>query len=61
MDKAQIKAELEAARDAMLERKARIARHTEHRDEPLPQDFAEQAVERENEETMIALQQEMDA
>ena len=59
MNKAEIKANLEATRDAMLARKERIARHTEHRETPLPQDFAEQAVERENEETMVALQQEM--
>jgi|TARA_B100000315_G_scaffold14626_1_gene13354 RNA polymerase-binding protein DksA len=59
VNEAEIKASLEAARDAMLARRERIARHTEHRETPLPQDFAEQAVERENEETMLALQEEM--
>ena len=46
------KTELEA-------RQKRVARHTRHRDEPLPQDFAEQAVELENGETLVALDQEL--
>ena len=48
------KVELEA-------RQERVARHTRHRDEPLPQDFAEQAVELENGETLVALDQELTA
>jgi len=36
-------------------RQEKLARHVEHRDEPLPADFSEQAVELENEETMVQL------
>ncbi len=50
----ELKVELEA-------RQERVARHTRHRDEPLPQDFAEQAVELENGETLVALDQELTA
>jgi RNA polymerase-binding transcription factor DksA len=56
----QVKSKLEATRASIIERRQRIARHTEHREAPLPQDFAEQAVELENEETMVALEQELD-
>ncbi|MEZ5550736.1 MAG: TraR/DksA family transcriptional regulator [Pseudomonadales bacterium] len=45
----------------MMERHERISRHTRHREEPLPADFAEQAVELENGETLIALDQELEA
>lgn len=57
---------IEAARADLCERKAdltarqeRVARHTRHREEPLPQDFAEQAIELENGETLVALDQEL--
>ncbi len=43
----------------LTERQERVARHTRHRDEPLPPDFAEQAVELENAETLVALDREM--
>jgi RNA polymerase-binding transcription factor DksA len=56
----QVESQLETARASIIERRQCIARHTEHRETPLPQDFAEQAVELENEETMVALEQELD-
>ena len=43
----------------LAERQQRVARHTRNRDEPLPPDFAEQAVELENAETLVALDNEM--
>ena len=43
----------------LSERQERVARKTRHRDEPLPPDFAEQAVELENAETLVALDHEM--
>ena len=43
----------------LSQRQERIARHTRHREEPLPPDFAEQAVELENAETLVALDREM--
>lgn len=59
---------LEATKDLLerrlaelVERRDRIARHTRHRDEPLPPDFAEQAVELENGETLVALDREVSA
>ena len=60
MNNDQVEAKLQTARASIKERSQRIARHTEHREAPLPQDFAEQAVELENEETMVALEQELD-
>ena len=58
--------EHEAAREALLRRKnellerhTRVTRKTRHRDEPLPQDFAEQAVELENQEVLEALDAEI--
>ncbi len=50
-----VKQQLEQLRDDLLERRARIAKHVERRDEPLPADFAEQAVALENEETIVEL------
>ena len=52
---------LEQRRAELQERRARIERHTRHRDEPLPPDFAEQAVELENGETLVALDREVNA
>ncbi len=46
-------------RAELSERQERVARHTRHRDEPLPADFAEQAVELENGETLVALDKKM--
>jgi RNA polymerase-binding transcription factor DksA len=51
--------ELEARRAELLERQRRVSKHTRHREEPLPADFAEQAVELENGETLVALDQEI--
>lgn len=42
-------------RDELTARLARVHAHGEHRLEALPQDFAEQAVERENDEVVEAL------
>ena len=55
------KTELEAMRQEFQERQERVAKHTRHRTEPLPADFAEQAVELENGETLVALDQELTA
>lgn len=59
MDLDEMKAVLERRRIELVERRERIARHTRHRDEPLPPDFAEQAVELENGETLVALDREV--
>lgn len=59
MDHDEIRAVLERRRSELQERRERIARHTRHRDEPLPPDFAEQAVELENGETLVALDREV--
>lgn len=48
-----------ARREELLARQERVSRHTRHREDPLPQDFAEQAVELENGETLVALDQEL--
>lgn len=55
----QIKKTLEARRAEIMARQERVSKHTRHRDEPLPADFAEQAIELENGETLVALDQEM--
>jgi len=59
LDLEKIKDELRAKRDELTARQARVAKHTRHRDAPLSQDFAEQAVELENGETLVALDQEI--
>jgi RNA polymerase-binding protein DksA len=61
VDLDEIKVVLERRRDELVERRERIARHTRHRDEPLPPDFAEQAVELESGETLVALDREVNA
>ena len=53
------KSDLTARRGELLSRQERVSRHTRHREEPLPQDFAEQAVELENGETLVASDQEL--
>ena len=40
---------------SVVDRRERVARHVEHRDQPLPANFSEQAIELENDETMSAL------
>lgn len=61
MDVDEMKAVLENRREELTERRERIARHTRHRDEPLSADFAEQAIELENGETLVALDREVNA
>lgn len=58
MDTEQIRERLDAMRRELEQRQQRIAKHTRHRDEPLPSDFAEQATELENGETLVALDRE---
>ncbi|XOV83345.1 MAG: TraR/DksA family transcriptional regulator [bacterium] len=59
MNKAAAKLQLEEMLESIHERRQKLAKHVHHREEPLPQDFAEQAVELENSETMLALEQEL--
>jgi RNA polymerase-binding protein DksA len=54
-DTAAIRETLLAERARMLERVRRLDDNVHHREEPLPQDFAEQAVELENQEVLEAL------
>jgi DnaK suppressor protein len=61
VDLDEVKAVLERRREELNERRERIARHTRHREEPLSADFAEQAVELENGETLVALDREVNA
>ncbi|MGD8415855.1 MAG: TraR/DksA family transcriptional regulator [Pseudomonadales bacterium] len=51
--------ELTGLRAELKARQDKVSRHTRHREDPLPQDFAEQAVELENGETLVALDQEL--
>ncbi|MEZ5560427.1 MAG: TraR/DksA family transcriptional regulator [Pseudomonadales bacterium] len=59
MNNDQIRTKLQTMLTELQNRRDRVARHTRHRDEPLPSDFAEQAVELENGETLVALDREM--
>ena len=59
MNEVQVKANLQERKTELLERHGRITKHTRHREEPLPQDFAEQAVELENQELLEALDVEV--
>jgi len=59
MDQNHIKRALLARQSELLDRHGRISKKTRHRDEPLPQDFAEQAVELENQELLEALDVEV--
>jgi DnaK suppressor protein len=61
VDPEKMKAVLERRREELTERRERLARHTRHREEPLSADFAEQAVELENGETLVALDREVHA
>jgi RNA polymerase-binding protein DksA len=56
-----IKATLEARQVDLKDRQERVSKHTRHRETPLPADFAEQAIELENGETLVALDQELSA
>ncbi len=59
MDLNQVRVRLETRQKELEDRLQRIGRHTRRRDEPLPQDFAEQAVELENQELLEALDGEV--
>jgi len=50
-----VKRRLEEMREEILDRHSRLAKKVGHREEPLPADFSDQAVELENEETMLQL------
>ena len=55
----EVRARLQRRRTELQDRQERVARHTRHREEPLSQDFAEQAIELENGETLVALDHEI--
>ena len=55
MNLVQLATSLRAKKQDLEERLRKIARHTRRRTDPLPQDFAEQAQELENEEVLFAL------
>ena len=57
----QIRQELLGVRAGIDERRSKLAKHVHHREEPIPQDFSEQAVAMENDETMVALEHELAA
>ena len=59
MNAEEARARLEEYQTSINVRREKLARHVSHREEPLPQDFAEQAVELENDETMVALEDEL--
>lgn len=59
MNVQEAKSRLEEYQASINVRREKLARHVSHREEPLPQDFAEQAVELENDETMVALEDEL--
>jgi DnaK suppressor protein len=59
VDLDKIRQELQERKAALLDKQNRISRHTRHREEPLPQDFAEQATELENQEVLVALDREV--
>ena len=61
MDLDKRRRELEARREELRDRVARVATHTQHREEPLPPDFAEQAVELENQGVLVAIDSELNA
>lgn len=58
MDLDAVKTGLLSKRDELSLRLERLNRHIHHREEPLPADFAEQAVEQENLEVMHAIDNE---
>lgn len=61
MDTDQRRRDLEARRAELRERMERVASHTQHRSEPLSADFAEQAVELENQGVLVAIDGELNA
>ena len=61
MDLEQRRRELVSRRVELADRMERVASKTQHRSEPLSADFAEQAVELENQGVLIALDGELSA
>ena len=61
MNLSKIRDDIERQREDALERRHKLARHVDHRAEPLPPDFAEQAQELGNDEAMVALSAELDS
>lgn len=61
MNMEQRRRELEARRTELRDRMARVASHTQHRAEPLSPDFAEQAVELENQGVLVAIDDGLNA
>lgn len=59
MNLEQIRSDLANHLAELNDRRERVARHTRHRDEPLPPDFADQAVELGNAGTLVALDAEL--
>jgi DnaK suppressor protein len=59
LDIEQVRSDLATRLAELTERRERVARHTRHRDEPLPPDFADQAVELGNAGTLVALDTEL--
>lgn len=60
LDNNSVREALNARREELQARQDRVSKHTRHREAPLPQDFAEQAVELENVETLVALDRELE-
>lgn len=58
-NKGRVVEQLTAMRKEVVDRQAKLARHVERRDEPLSADSGEQALELENQETMVKLSQLM--
>ena len=57
----QVRQDLENALASIHERREKLAKHVHRREEPIPQDFSEQATALENDETMVALEDELSA
>ncbi|WP_419812551.1 TraR/DksA family transcriptional regulator [Bacterioplanoides sp.] len=58
MNKEAIQHELAERKQLLLKRAEKVERDASHRDEPLSADFAEQAVERENDDVLSAIGEE---
>ena len=54
-----MKARLEGLRASIVQRKQALNKYLHHREAPLPADFAEQAVELENDEARVAIEREL--
>ena len=61
MNMTMIARQLNESLASVVDRRQRVARHVEHRDEPLPANFSEQAIELEDAETMSILAQRLAA